>query len=636
MQIQLDKSMELFRQGLEELSQERGFEISAGGILVKAVEGAAGKLKVEADQDGAVIYYDTMTHFYRGFMHLLQYWNKKPEHRPMKFQKEETVYFDHNGAMLDCSRNAVPRVATVKKYIRDLASLGMNTMMLYTEDTYQVEGEAYIGAFRGRYSYEEMKECDDYAALFGIELVPCIQALAHLHTVLRYSRYEEIRDTEDILLVGSEAVYELLDRMIASASKPFRSRRIHLGMDEAHSLGLGKYLEKNGYCDRFEIMNSHLKRVGEICEKYQLEPMIWSDMYFRLSSPTGDYYDLKEDSDLSQSPKPPETMGLVYWDYYHDSKEYYHNYFRLHKQLAPKLLFAGASWTWNGIAPNLSKMFAVSQAALTACQEDNVREVICTFWQDNGGETPLEAGNTALALFAEYGFSSEVSQESVQEWVDFLWNDSYRGYLLLDRFDTMPGTLALNAGAANPSKFLLYQDVLLGLFDEQVRGMGLSVYYGNLARDLEHFLEEHPGAGNLFRYYAACARFLSCKAEIGIDITAAYRRGEKEKLRFLCGEGLSQCGALLSELREYREKLWFQECKPFGYEILDIRLGGLQTRIESAKRRIGQYLTGTLERIEELEEERLPYFIDELNPENKLCSCNLWQNIISAGNIDGV
>ena len=53
-------------------------------------------------------------------------------------------------------------------------------------------------------------------------------------------------------------------------------------MDEAHNLGLGKYLDKNGYSSRFEIMSKHLKRVLEIAEKYGYSCTMWSDMFFRL------------------------------------------------------------------------------------------------------------------------------------------------------------------------------------------------------------------------------------------------------------------------------------------------------------------------------------------------------------------
>ena len=39
------------------------------------------------------------------------------------------------GTMLDCSRNAVPNLHTLKKWVDLTASLGYNTLLLYTEDT---------------------------------------------------------------------------------------------------------------------------------------------------------------------------------------------------------------------------------------------------------------------------------------------------------------------------------------------------------------------------------------------------------------------------------------------------------------------------------------------------------------------
>ncbi len=51
--------------------------------------------------------------------------------------------------MLDCSRNAVITVVHFKKWLRQLALLGYNMAMLYTEDTYELPGEYYFGHLRG-------------------------------------------------------------------------------------------------------------------------------------------------------------------------------------------------------------------------------------------------------------------------------------------------------------------------------------------------------------------------------------------------------------------------------------------------------------------------------------------------------
>ena len=208
-------------------------------------------------------------HYYRGLNwavhHLGDTWSTK----------SEPVYFSRNGVMLDCSRNAVFTVEKVKSFIRIMAKLGMNTLMLYTEETYTVPDEPYFGAYRGRYSQDEIREMDAYARTFGIELVPCIQTLAHLHNALKWPLGETVKDTADILQVGKEEVYTLIEKMLCSVKESFSTNRVHLGMDEAAQLGLGKYLWENGYTKSSVLIREHSARVFEICKKLEQDKILF-------------------------------------------------------------------------------------------------------------------------------------------------------------------------------------------------------------------------------------------------------------------------------------------------------------------------------------------------------------------------
>ena len=178
------------------------------------------------------------------------------------------------GVMLDCSRNAVMKPETVKLYAGIIKKMGYNTLMLYTEDTYEVDNQPFFGHLRGRYSKDELKEIDSYCASIGIELVPCIQTLAHLGNLFKWQEdYDAINDCDDILLIGEEKTYKFIEDMIYTLSQCFSSHKIHIGMDEAIRVGTGKYQQKNGIKDRFDIINEHLHKVCEIAEKYGLEPM---------------------------------------------------------------------------------------------------------------------------------------------------------------------------------------------------------------------------------------------------------------------------------------------------------------------------------------------------------------------------
>ena len=56
------------------------------------------------------------------------------------------------GVMLNCSRDAVYTKETLKEFFALLSEMGYTNVQLYTEDTFEVEREAYFGYLRGRYS----------------------------------------------------------------------------------------------------------------------------------------------------------------------------------------------------------------------------------------------------------------------------------------------------------------------------------------------------------------------------------------------------------------------------------------------------------------------------------------------------
>ena len=563
------------------------------------------------------------------------------------FLTEEDVWLDRNGVMLDCSRNSVLTVDMIKWYIRFEASLGMNTMMLYTEDTYEVEEYPYFGAYRGRYSSGELRELAEYADLFGIEMIPCIQALAHLKNTLRWGAMAGMQDTDDILMVGDEEVYRFVEACIRRATEPFLTKRVHLGMDEAWSLGLGKYLHKNGYHPKSEIMAAHLERVAQICRKLGLKPMIWSDMYLRMSSKNNDYYDLPLDMDLSGAMKPPADVALVYWDYYHTDENFYRQYLRMHSQLSDQVIFAGGGWVWNGVSPNLKGAKATTEPAMRAVKEAGIREAVCTMWQDDGAETPMGAGLSSIVRFAEHGFAKEVSEEALKEQFEFLTGTSWEACEILGEFDRPQGSAFYD----NPSKYLLYQDVLIGLFDEQIRNWDVKSYYEGLRDRLLKALEEgmkrnctqkncmqilQRGGGyaeEVLSLYVCLADALSVKAPLGRKMHEAYEKKDRQALVALAEKEIPLAMEKIRVYRDRREALWNRESRIFGFEVLDIRIGGLLARLESAKKRVESWLNGEVDSLPELEEPRLPFRPVKEGEEHTLCACNSWKTIISASPI---
>ncbi len=624
MKINFTGKIDHLKKGIELLKKDLNYEIGKGDLDLEVIN-RPGKLKVKVENKKARIEYQEKIHFFRGLGLLLE----KIEEKNI-FKIKEEPQFKMNGIMVDVSRNSVMKAEAIKKMLRIMAVMGLNMMMLYTEDTYEVEDYPYFGYMRGRYSQKELKEFDDYADELGIEMIPCIQTLAHLHQAIKWNYAKDIKDTNDILLVGEEKTYDLIEKMIESATAPFRSNRIHIGMDEAHQIGRGKYLDINGYHRRFDIINDHLKKVKDIALEQDLDPMIWSDMYFRLGSKNGDYYDLDADIPQDVIDDIPEEVQLVYWDYYHNQSEFYSDFIQKHKSFGKLPVFAGGIWTWAGIAPNLNKSIVTTNAALSACKKEGVEEVFATMWGDNGGEVNIFSALIGLQLYAEHGYHQEIDMERVKERFEFCTGGSYESFMNPGRLDTPPGIEKENVTVeSNPSKYLLWQDPLIGLFDKHIKDMDISNYYQSLAEELKEDYNNHDKWSFVFDVPYKIARVLSIKAEIGIRLKAKYDNDDKKGLKNILEE-IPKLYQDIKELREAHRKQWLATYKVFGWEVIDLRYGGLLARIDTAKNRLEDYLAGEIEKIEELEEERL-FFDGPERPEGvKLGRFNKYHRMVTA------
>lgn len=322
----------------------------------------------------------------------------------------------------------------------------------YTEDTYEIDNQPLFGYMRGKYTRAEIKDIDSYCSHIGIELIPCIQTLAHLGRIFKWQEYKDINDCDDILLVDEKRTYELIDDMLRTVSECFTSRKIHIGMDEAERVGLGKYRERNGVCDRFDIINRHLHRVCGIAEDYGLKPMIWSDMFCSLASETGDYYEGCDISAITEKADLPENAALVYWDYYSREYERCFNMIKLNQAFGRDVIFAGGAWTWKGFAPDNAMSIENTEPALNACRDAGVKNILMTVWGDDGAECSCFAVLPALMYAAEKSGGND-SSDDMKERFKKITGCGFDAFMLLDKLDTPGGRHTYN-----PSKYLLYND----------------------------------------------------------------------------------------------------------------------------------------------------------------------------------
>lgn len=587
----------------EKVFETLGFEYE-GEITFTQTEGmkaslSGGKAVVGGDTPSAVC--RALTEFSKAFSE-----GKK------EFIIEKNPYFQWCGPMLDMSREGVLKVESVKKYLDMIACLGMNMLMLYTEDTYEIEGYPWFGYKRGRYTVEELREIDDYAYALGIEVIPCIQTLGHLEKYLEWVASAPVKDTKFNIMPGTEESLKFIEDMLITCKKAFRSNNIHIGMDEAVDVGTGTYFKKhrNEVIDQHELIFDHLDKVCKLCTKYDYKPIIWSDLFFP-DPDSREIYTYNSHLPEEYKDKIPENIRFMYWYYSGQNKDRYLTLLKRHKETGNPIAFGGSGWNWEGFAPNNKFGFDCSIPALEACLDENPEMLLNTLWGNGGCEPSFFLCFPSNALYAEYHWSGrEASEERAWDICEFvtkipkeifeatddlnfgLYGNQILGRKLLriDVFETI-----------RVSEEWFLNENLPDVFHD---GEPMKTYR-EAADKLRKYVEEHGDWNEYFTLEEIVLRTAAYKAEIHTNLRKAYIEGDKKELERIMKEILPTVRECYKKLYETFQKQWRREYKMFGWEVHCQRFGFQIARIDYAIETIGQYLSGELSCIEELDAEPL-------------------------------
>lgn len=587
---------EAFREGIKRLSSILGIEEGAG-INVRAVAGE--RIGVSLKNGCAVIYYREKHHFFRGLGILCENAKKSD-----LFDISEDGFFENISAMIDASRCGVPTVKTAKRVLDFLALMGYGMMMLYTEDIIELKDYRYFGYMRGRYTVAELREIDDYANEYGIEVIPCLECYGHMGKYLFWPEAYPIKDTGEVLLAREEKTFEFLDKLISTVSEAFRSNRIHIGMDEAWDMGRGAFLNKHGYVPPFEIFNEFMDRLIAITNKYGLKPMMWSDMYFRICNKNNDLY-YEEDIEITDEVKSkiPKDVELIFWHYgeKHECDDYM---LKKHNGLDRKIIYAGGTWGWIGHFPEHNYTMSTTKFSLNACRNNNVRDAMLTVWSNDNAECDTFANLFDLSYFAELCYDRNASEEKLRSRFELCTGGDYDAFYKMSFYhNKFEGESYECYSERFLGKPLFWQDIMEGLYDTHLFGRPMSKHYSDSARDMKKY---SGGEWDyLYEYAYRAFDYLATKTEIAEKLVPAYKSGDRDTLKDISERLLPELKKKTLAVHAAHKASWFHSFKTLGWSNLDVRYGGVASRCDTAKYIIDMYLDGEIDTVEELDEERL-------------------------------
>ena len=516
----------------------------------------------------------------------------------------ESTPFVRLGIMLDVSRNMVMKVDHFKKWLRRMALSGCNQVQLYCEDTYKLDGEPFFGIYRAPYTLAELQEMDEYADSLGIELIGSIQTLAHLEQILQHQAYASIRDNEKIMLVDSPETEALVRKMIAFWSKAFKSRRLHVGMDEAHGLGRGRFQTLHGPEGESSLMTRHLKLVSAICKEYGVQPLIWSDMFFRMTNPGHVYYDF--DSPFPQGIQKeidPETV-LVYWDYYHRDRESYAKMIARHRELGKEPLVASGIWTWSRMWHDHRKTVETAMPCIEICRQEKISELSFTMWGDDGAYCHYDSALAGIIFCADASWGIQDEKITAKRF-EAICQSNYHAQTILGDIHGETGGVAEDDSVEIFPAMVLWDDPLLGIYYSNCK-CAHPDFDKNYIALLEKILEktvpfENEICAGKIAYGTALCRALIKKLQLRAGLESAYAGKDTAGLQQLAAQDIPELIALMETVADKFRENWLECARANGMERIQARFAGQICRLQELQRRIGELISGRISQIDELE-----------------------------------
>ncbi len=579
-----------------------------------------GGIRIEWDGTKGNVFYGKDHHFARCVGLIVEKLRVSDD----SFVIEENPMSDTLGYMIDCSRNGAVHFDAFRELTCRLALMGYSMIQLYTEDTFEMEEYPYFGYMRPRYSVKDIQEMDVFADMMGIELVPCIQTLAHMDTFLQWQASAHLKDIGDILLTNNEATYTFIDCIFKTMAKCYKTRRINIGLDEAHYLGRGRYLDKFGYEHRNDIFKKHLMRVFDIARKNGFRPMMWSDMFFRCSTANGVYYSADYPIKEEFTKDFPEDVDIIFWIYRNVDASLLDGMFKLHKTMTDNIVFAGGAWKWHGFSPNNRHSEKTSLVQFSEIKHHKINELLLTAWSDNGSLASIYSCMPIAQLWAEMCYTE--TNARIKERFFTCMDGDYDAFFNMDMGTIVEGKVDEMFGNQNPGLYLLYQDILTGLFDMHIPP-NYKEHCAKWAEIFDGYAKQNDRWAHLFILQRDLLRVLELKATVGVELYRAYHAKDTETIRKIAFEVIPEIERRMEIFMETVVKNWHTENQTFGLDSLEIKLGGTFARIKSAKRRLLAYLNGEVSSLPELERERLPFKV-KYDPENPMINCDLYiQNV---------
>uniref|UniRef100_A0A2P2I5C7 beta-N-acetylhexosaminidase n=1 Tax=Hirondellea gigas TaxID=1518452 RepID=A0A2P2I5C7_9CRUS len=218
-------------------------------------------------------------------------WDRKHQDRARLQQKEviqNNVILDHQLSHklvhLDL-KGAPPKLSYLQVLFPYLKDMGATGLLLEYEDSFPYWGPLESISAKNSYSKEDIAQILNLAKQSNLEVIPIIQTIGHMESVLKLKEYSDLREVPTYPQVicptnnrTLSVIKSIIDQMIELHPG---LNWLHIGSDEVYNIGecmrCQAFMAANQW-GKSEMFLHHVKKIAKyVKDVYDVQPIIWDD-----------------------------------------------------------------------------------------------------------------------------------------------------------------------------------------------------------------------------------------------------------------------------------------------------------------------------------------------------------------------
>jgi len=318
------------------------------------------------------------------------------------------------GFMMDVSRDKIPSMATLRRFIDDLAAVKMNHFELYVEGfSYAYPSFPAVWREETPLTPADYEELDRYCAEREIDFVPNQNGFGHMSAWLARPEFRSLAEKEDGFVAWGFPFppstlnpldpdsFGLVRTLYGDMLPHCSSRYFNINGDEPFELGLGKSKAECERIGREAVYVGFVKRLCDEAARHGRIPMMWGDV-------------LVNHPDAVRS-LPPEVV-FIDWGYDHPYP--FDEHAAMLAGAGVRFVAAPGTSAWNSFASRRRDMLATTRNAADAVKRHGGLGILQTDWGDFGHLQYLPFSWPGMLEAAGAAWSVPPTEEAVADHLD--------------------------------------------------------------------------------------------------------------------------------------------------------------------------------------------------------------------------